>query len=100
MKGRQIIVDNGKMKQQLYEVFASLDTPQKVEKMLEDLCTHKEIEYMAQRIEGARLLMSGNTYNQIIAKTNISTATLGRINRCIQYGNGGYSDILKDFFKD
>ncbi|MBQ3037574.1 MAG: TrpR-related protein YerC/YecD [Clostridia bacterium] len=88
------------MKKQLYEVFASLDTPEKVEKMLEDLCTHKEIEYMAQRIEGAKLLMSGNTYNQIIAKTNISTATLGRINRCIQYGSGGYSGLLKNYLKD
>ena len=94
------MIDSEKMKEQLYNVFASLDTPQKVSIFLEDLCTHKEIEYMAQRIEGAKLLMNGNTYNQIIGETNISTATLGRINRCIQYGSGGYKNLLKEYLKE
>ena len=94
------MIDHQGMKKQLYDVFAKLDTPEKVEMMLEDLCTFKEIEYMAQRIEGAKLLMTGNTYNKIIAKTNISTATLGRINRCIQHGSGGYNELLKNFLDE
>lgn len=94
------MIDNNAMKEQLYNIFASLDTSDKVRILLEDLCTIKEIEYMAQRVEGARLLMEGNTYNQIIAKTNISTATLGRINRCIQYGSGGYNGLLKEFLEN
>ena len=94
------MIDNERMKHQLYKVFASLDTPEKVSLFLEDLCTHKEIEYMAQRIEGAKLLMQKNTYNQIISQTNISTATLGRINRCLQYGNGGYRELLKKYLED
>lgn len=94
------MTNNNNMKVQLFNVLAELDTPEKIASLLEDLCTPKEIEYMAQRIEGAKLLMQGESYNQIIGKTSISTATLGRINRCIQYGNGGYNDLLKKYFED
>lgn len=94
------MIDNQEMKNQLFEILAKLDTREKVKVFFDDLCTPKEIEYMAQRIEGAKLLMKKESYNQIISKTNISTATLGRINRCIQYGSGGYNDILKKYFED
>ncbi len=94
------MTNNEEMNNQLYSVLAKLDTPEKIACLLEDLCTPKEIEYMAQRIEGAKLLMQGESYNQIIGKTSISTGTLGRINRCIQYGNGGYNKLLKEYLKD
>ena len=94
------MTNNSDMNNQLYSVLAKLDSPQKIACLLEDLCTPKEIEYMAQRIEGAKLLMQGESYNQIIGKTSISTGTLGRINRCIQYGNGGYNKLLKEFFEE
>ncbi len=93
------MVNNVDMKNQLFNVIAELDSAEEVASLFEDLCTPKEIEYMAQRIEGAKLLMQGESYNQIINKTSISTATLGRINRCIQYGNGGYNKLLKDYFE-
>ena len=49
---------------------------------------------MAERIFAARLLMEGRTYNQVMAKTTISSATLSRISQCVQYGKG-YSKLLK-----
>lgn len=93
------MINNNEMNIQLFDVLAELDSAEKIALLLEDLCTPKEIEYMAQRIEGAKLLMQGESYNQIINKTSISTATLGRINRCIQYGNGGYNKLLKEYFE-
>ena len=60
----------------------------------EDLCTNKEVEQMAERVYAARLLMEGKTYNQIIAEADISSATLSRVSRCVQYGKG-YSKLLK-----
>ena len=45
---------------------------------------------MAQRLEAAKLLLGGRTYDQIVKEVEISTATISRINRCIQYGTGGY----------
>ena len=47
---------------------------------------------MAQRLEAAKLLLDGSTYEQIVKTVEISTATISRINRCIQYGSGGYRD--------
>ena len=62
---------------------------------MEDLCTHKEIEQMAQRVKAAELLLDGKTYAQVIAETDISSATLSRVSRCIRYGDGGYRRVLR-----
>lgn len=83
----------------LYKMLAALDSEEEVKMLLEDLCTYKEIEQMAQRLECAELLMKGQTYAQISAKTDVSTATLSRISRCIQYGSGGYSKLLAEYMK-
>ncbi len=78
----------------LYEVILSLETPEDCASLFGDLCTNKEIEQMAQRITAAELLIDGNTYNQVIEQTDISSATLSRISRCVKYGNG-YVKFLK-----
>ena len=80
--------------QQLYKLLASVTDPQDIEYLLEDLCTKKEVVNMAERIFAARLLMEGRTYNQVMEKTTISSATLSRISQCVQYGKG-YSKLLK-----
>ena len=80
--------------QELYRLITSIQTPEECQALFEDLCTVKEVENMAERICAARLLMEGKTYNQVIAETEISSATLSRISRCVQYGNG-YSRLLK-----
>ena len=80
--------------QQLYELIASLSSPEDCQALFEDMCTVKEIENMAERCYAARLLIEGNTYNQVIAQADISSATLSRVSRCVQYGNG-YSKFLQ-----
>lgn len=79
----------------LYRIIANLKTPQECQMLFEDLCTRKELEKMAERIYAAKLLMEGNTYNQVIAQSDISSATLSRVSRCVQYGEG-YSKLLKE----
>ena len=79
---------------QLYQIIASLESEEQCQQLFEDLCTRKELEKMAERIYAARLLMEGNTYNQVIAQSDISSATLSRVSRCVQYGSG-YSRLLK-----
>lgn len=78
----------------LYLLIAKLENPEDCRALFEDLCTVKEVEKMAERVYAARLLMEGKTYNQVIAETDISSATLSRVSRCVQYGNG-YSRLLK-----
>ncbi len=80
--------------EELYQLIADIHDPEQIRDLFDDLCTKKEIENMAERVYAARLLMEGNTYNQVIAQANISSATLSRISRCVQYGKG-YSRILK-----
>ena len=78
----------------LYDLIASIDDPQICRALFEDLCTAKELENMAERCWAAKLLMEGNTYNQVMERSDISTATLSRVSRCVQYGKG-YSALLK-----
>ena len=78
----------------LFDAILSLETREECYNFFEDLCTVKEISDMAQRLEAAKLLLGGSTYDQIVKAVEISTATISRINRCIQYGNGGYASIL------
>ena len=78
----------------LYRLIAETTDPEDIRALFDDLCTRKEIENMAERVFAAKLLMEGNTYNQVIAQANISSATLSRVSRCVQYGKG-YSKLLK-----
>ncbi len=80
--------------QQLYQVLAQIQDPVQIEALLEDMCTRKEIENMAERLYAAKLLIEGNTYNQVMERAEISSATLSRVSRCVQYGKG-YSELLK-----
>ena len=79
----------------LFDAILSLETREECYNFFEDLCTVKEISDMAQRLEAAKLLLSGSTYDQIVKAVEISTATISRINRCIQYGSGGYRDTIE-----
>ena len=78
----------------LFELIANITDPADCKALFQDLCTAKEIENMAERVFAAKLLMEGNTYNQIMAQSDISSATLSRVSRCVQYGKG-YSQLLK-----
>lgn len=78
----------------LCQLLADTQDPKDICALLEDLCTRKEMENMAERVFAAKLLMEGNTYNQVMAQADISSATLSRVSRCVQYGNG-YSKLLK-----
>lgn len=78
----------------LYGIIAGLSSAEECQMLFEDLCTHKEIEKMAERIHAAGLLLEGKTYNQVISETDISSATLSRVSRCVQYGKG-YRNVLK-----
>ena len=78
----------------LYDAIVSLESREQCQELFDDLCTRKEIEKMADRLFAAKLLLEGNTYNQVIAQSDISSATLSRVSRCVQYGKG-YSRLLK-----
>lgn len=78
----------------LFDAILTLETREECYHFFEDLCTVKELSDMAQRLQVAKFLLDGSTYEQIVKTAEISTATISRINRCIQYGSGGYRETI------
>ncbi|MCQ2427289.1 MAG: YerC/YecD family TrpR-related protein [Clostridia bacterium] len=78
----------------LFESILKLETVEDCYKYFEDLCTVKEIQDMAQRLEAAILLNKGDSYQMIVEKTGLSTATIGRVSKCLNYGSGGYLETI------
>lgn len=78
----------------LFEAILSLEDEAQCERFLEDLCTIRELDDMADRLKVAKRLLNQDTYEEISEKTKVSSATISRINRCIQYGSGGYQEII------
>ena len=80
--------------EELYKLITEISTKEDCRAFFDDLCTCKEIEKMTERVYAARLLLAGNTYSQVMSRADISSATLSRVSRCVQYGQG-YSRLLK-----
>ncbi|WP_124728192.1 YerC/YecD family TrpR-related protein [Staphylospora marina] len=81
--------------EQLFSAILKLNTIEECYRFFDDLCTVGEIKSMAQRLEVARMLMDGSTYNQIESETGASTATISRVKRCLHYGTDGYKLVLE-----
>ena len=80
--------------QDLCKILCSITNEKDCMDFLQDLCTQKEMENMAERVYAAKLLMEGNTYAQVMENASISSATLSRVSRSLQYGKG-YKKVLK-----
>ena len=74
----------------LFQSFLNLHTVEECYAYFEDLCTIKEIQDMSQRLDIAILLAQGKSYQQIASQVDASTATIGRVSKCLNYGSGGY----------
>lgn len=78
----------------LVQAIISLENEEECYRLMEDLLTMREIRDLSQRLEVAGLLRDKVTYNEIVERTGVSTATIGRVNRALTYGTGGYEMIL------
>lgn len=74
----------------LFDCILKLKTKEECYAFFEDLCTIPEIKAMTQRVLVAKLLSEKKVYNDIVAETGASTATISRVNRSLAYGAGGY----------
>jgi len=79
---------------ELFSAILLLETKDECYRFFEDICTISEIKAIAQRLCVARMLDEKVTYQDISQKTGASTATISRVNRCLQYGAGGYRLVL------
>ena len=79
---------------ELYRAITALDSLDDCYDFLVDLCTQPELKAMEQRMEVAMLLDDGLIYSDILERTGASSATISRVNRCLQYGADGYQTVL------
>ena len=79
----------------LFEAILTLETLDECYKFFEDACTIKEIFDIAQRLKAAKMLKAGKNYLEVCAETGMSSATISRVSKCLEYGEGGYELVLE-----
>ena len=78
----------------MFEAMLSLENIEEFYRLFDDLCTVAEIKEMSKRFKAAMMLDKNIPYNEICAKTGLSTATISRVNRCLKYGSDGYRNVI------
>ena len=84
----------------MYKAILSLQSVEECMKFFDDLCTVTELMALEQRYQVAVCLHNGMIYNDILAETGASSATISRVNRSLQYGRGGYQIVFDRLAKD
>lgn len=85
--------DRKNMKQ-FYNAILTLKTEDEVSKFFDDVATIKEVLDLASRLEVARMLTEKKVFSEISKETGASSATISRVNKCLNYGDGGYKTAL------
>lgn len=78
----------------LFEAILKLESIGECYDFFEDICTVSELKLLSQRLHVAKMLKEKKTYTEIAEETKASTATISRVNRCLNYGSDGYNNIL------
>ena len=89
-----------KMADQFYSAILSLKTKDECRAFFDDICTIKELQDLMQRLQVALMLSKGMNYQEISNMTSVSSATISRVNRCLNYGEGGYVTVLERMGKN
>lgn len=80
--------------ERLVKAVLKLETEEECFSFFEDICTIKEIQDMSQRLQVAEMLSQNKSYTEISKETGASTATISRVNKCLNYGSDGYRRVL------
>lgn len=82
------------MNDQLFRAVLTLKSLEECYEFFEDICTVNELKALSQRLQVARMLENGESYDTIVETTGASTATISRVKRCLVYGADGYKTVL------
>jgi len=85
---------------ELFRAILTLETAEECYRFFEDICTINEIRDIAQRLSVAQQLSEGRIYSDISKETGASTATISRVNKCLNYGSDGYRLVLERMKKE
>ena len=79
----------------LIKAVLSLKNAEECAAFFDDICTIREIQDMGQRLDVALMLSDGKNYAEISEATGASSATISRVNKCLNYGSDGYGTVIK-----
>jgi len=85
----------GKQLDQFFDAILALKTRDECYQFFDDVATMHEVQALSQRLQVAKLLSEGSTYQTIENETSASTATISRVRRSLDFGSGGYKVILE-----
>lgn len=85
----------GKQLDQFFDAILQLKNREECYRFFDDVATMNEIQSLSQRLQVAKMLQEGHTYNEIEKDTKASTATISRVRRCLDYGSEGYSTVFE-----
>ncbi|MBR6647687.1 MAG: hypothetical protein IKL09_09270 [Clostridia bacterium] len=94
MNTNKDLTQYNKDKEEFYKAILLLETIEDCDNFFEDICTINELKLISQRLQVAKLLKKGVTFNEIVRLTGASTATISRVNRALMYGSGSYTKII------
>lgn len=90
----------GEQLDQLFDAILSLKDREECYRFFDDIATMSEIHSISQRLQVAKMLTEGHTYNVIEKEANASTATISRVRRSLNYGSDGYQIVLDRILED
>ena len=92
--------NNKTVAEKLFKAILSLKSIDECSAFFDDICTIQELEALSQRLEVACLLNEGKSYIDINKATGASTATICRVSKCLNYGEGGYKTAIERLEKN
>ena len=90
-----MIKTNEAAMRRLFAAVLRLESEEECAAFFEDICTSREVQDLSQRLEVAKMLHEGKNYIEISRETGASTATICRVNKCLQKGSGGYLAVFE-----
>lgn len=78
----------------LIEAILSLKNADEAKRFLRDLMTEGEIEEFGKRLKTAKMLSENVSYSKIEKETGLSSATIARVSKWLNSGEGGYKKVL------
>jgi TrpR-related protein YerC/YecD len=84
----------------LFKTILKIQTLEECYNFFEDVSTINEMKSLSQRLQVARMLTENKTYTEIETETGASTATISRVNRCLNYGEDGYKVMIERMKQD
>lgn len=81
--------------EKLFKAILTLENTEECAAFFDDVCTIQELEALAQRLEVACELCDGKSYIDINKSTGASTATICRVSKALNYGDGGYKTVIE-----